>query len=103
MSQPTDNTTQQNELLSNLNARLTELAESETSVTVLCVYNDNRMSGFDEVQTPLRYYQAHQHLLFQIHPGANGTQGPVRVREISTQRCVCASTNDQMVFRLKGL
>ena len=75
MSQPcTSNITQQNEL-NQMNTRLTELAETETTVTVYCVYNDNRMGGFGEVQMPLRFYQAHQHLLFQVHPGANDTQG----------------------------
>ena len=75
MSQPcTSNITQQNEL-NQMNTRLTELAETETTVTVYCVYNDNRMGGFGEVQLPLRFYQAHQHLLFQVHPGANDTQG----------------------------
>jgi hypothetical protein len=33
------------------------------------------MGGFGEVQMPLRFYQAHQHLLFQVHPGASDTQG----------------------------
>jgi hypothetical protein len=75
MSQPSSDISQQNEVLNTMNARLTELAESETSVTVFCVYNDNRISGFGEVQLPLRFYQAHQHLLFQVHPGANDTQG----------------------------
>ena len=64
MSQPSTDITQQNEKLNRMNARLTELADSETSVTVYCVYNDNRMGGFAEVQMPLRYYQSHQHLLF---------------------------------------
>jgi hypothetical protein len=75
MSQQSNVITQQNEVLNTMNARLTELAESETSVTVFCVYNDNRISGFGEVQLPLRFYQAHQHLLFQVHPGASDTQG----------------------------
>jgi hypothetical protein len=70
----TSNITQQNEL-NQMNSRLSELAESETSVTVFCSYNDTRMGGFGEVQMPMRYYQAHQHLLFQIHPGSNDTQG----------------------------
>ena len=70
----TSNITQQNEL-NQMNSRLSELADSETSVTVFCVYNDHRISGFGEVQLPLRFYQAHQHLLFQVHPGSNETQG----------------------------
>jgi len=75
MSQQSSDITKQNEVLNQMNTRLTELAESETSVTVFCVYNDHRISGFGEVQLPLRFYQAHQHLLFQVHPGANDTQG----------------------------
>ena len=75
MTQQSTDISQQNEVLNQMNTRLTELAESESSVTVFCAYNDNRMGGFGMVQMPMRYYQAHQHLLFQIHPGASDTQG----------------------------
>ena len=75
MTQQSTDISQQNEVLNQMNTRLTELAESESSVTVFCAYNDNRIGGFGEVQMPLRFYQAHQHLLFQVHPGASDTQG----------------------------
>ena len=69
MSQPSTDITQQNEVLNQMNTRLTELAESESSVIVFCAYNDNRMGGFGEVRLPLRFYQAHQHLLLKV-PGS---------------------------------
>ena len=60
--------------LNMLNARLNEL-RNETTIVVNCPYNSPMVSTTGAVRVPLRFYQAHQHLLFQINPGINGSQG----------------------------
>jgi hypothetical protein len=60
--------------LNMLNARLHDL-RNETTIVVNCPYNSPMVSTTGSVRVPLRFYQAHQHLLFQINPGINGSQG----------------------------
>ena len=72
MSEPSN--TEMNKRIATLNQRLHELRD-EPSVTIHCMYNDNRIAGTGRVIVPLSWYQHHIHLLIQIHPGVHHRQG----------------------------
>jgi hypothetical protein len=61
--------------LNNMNNRLLELAETERTVVIQCMYNDPRLTQTCAVHVPYRFYQAHQHLWWRVSVGVNDDQG----------------------------